>query len=189
MRRFHQFVLIASTLALSWLGMMVVHEFGHMAGARLTGGTIAKVVLHPLAFSRTDLSHNPHPLFVGFAGPLLGTLLPLAALGIATIVKMPGGYVLRFFAGFCLIANGAYLGVGWIWKAGDAGDLLRHWAARWQLLLFGAVTMPLGLFLWHCLGRHFGLGSARGQVHPLAAYASSAILLAIVAIELLCGSE
>lgn len=62
MSRVHQFVLIASTLAFSWLGMMIVHEFGHIAGAWLTGGTIAKPVPHPLAFSRTDLSHNPHPL-------------------------------------------------------------------------------------------------------------------------------
>jgi hypothetical protein len=43
-KRFHQFILIGSLLLLSWLAMMVVHEFGHVVGAWLTGSTIAKVV-------------------------------------------------------------------------------------------------------------------------------------------------
>jgi hypothetical protein len=42
-KRFHQFILIGSLL-LSWLAMTVVHEFGHVVGAWLTGGTVAKVV-------------------------------------------------------------------------------------------------------------------------------------------------
>ena len=62
MKRVHQSTLIVSTLALSWFGMMVVHESGHVLGAWLTGGTVAKVVLHPLAISRTDLALNPQPL-------------------------------------------------------------------------------------------------------------------------------
>jgi hypothetical protein len=60
-RRFHQVVLIGSLLALSWLAMMVVHEFGHVVGAWLTGGAVAKVVAQPWTFSRTNLSFNPHP--------------------------------------------------------------------------------------------------------------------------------
>jgi hypothetical protein len=37
-------------------------------------------------------------------------------------------------------------------------ELLRHGASTWQLWLFGAVTIPLGLWLWHGQGRHFGFG-------------------------------
>src|SRR4051794_14452795 len=110
MRRLHQCILVASVLPLSWLGMMAVHELGHVLGAWLTGGAVSKVVLHPLTISRTELSHNPHPLLVTWAGPVLGVLLPLLALGVAAAVRMPGVYLLRFFAGFCLIANGAYIG-------------------------------------------------------------------------------
>src|SRR3954451_16268416 len=46
--RFHQVVLISSLLPLSWLGMMAVHEAGHVVAAWLTGGKIVRVVLYPL---------------------------------------------------------------------------------------------------------------------------------------------
>ncbi len=48
--RIFQLLLVVSTLALSWLGMMVVHEFGHAALAWLSGGSVARVVLGPLEF-------------------------------------------------------------------------------------------------------------------------------------------
>ncbi len=51
MKRVHQSVLIGSFLPLCWLGMMAVHELGHVVGAWLTGGRVAKVVLHPLTIS------------------------------------------------------------------------------------------------------------------------------------------
>src|SRR5256885_1670691 len=78
-RRFHQVVLISSLLPLSWLGMMAVHEAGHIAAAWLTGGKVVRVVLYPLTISRTDVDPNPNPLAVTWAGPAVGALLPLAA--------------------------------------------------------------------------------------------------------------
>jgi len=188
-KRLHQFLLIGSFLPLSWLGMMLVHEFGHVLGAWMTGGTVAKVVAQPWTISRTDLSHNPHPLIVVWAGPVGGVLLPLAALGLAHVLRMPGIYLLRFFSGVCLIANGAYLGVGSFNAAGDAGDLLRHGADMWQLWAFGLVTAPLGIYLWHGQGAHFGLGRADGRVQPVAAYVSLFLLAAVVAGEIFLGGE
>ena len=101
MRRVDQFVLIGSAVGLAWLAMMAVHEAGHVLGALLTGGSVKVVVLHPLGISCTVLSHNPHPLLVTWAGPVLGVLIPLAAFGVAAALRMPGAYLLRFFAGFC----------------------------------------------------------------------------------------
>jgi hypothetical protein len=60
-----------------------------------------------------------------------------------------GEGVMRFFAGFCLIANGAYIGVGWIWHAGDAGDLLRLGTPRGVMVAFGAACVVAGLAMWH----------------------------------------
>jgi hypothetical protein len=37
-------VLILSIVLASWLGMQVVHEFGHVVGAWLTGGQVSQVV-------------------------------------------------------------------------------------------------------------------------------------------------
>jgi hypothetical protein len=137
MLRLNQAVLILSALALSWFAMMAVHESGHVLGAWLTGGSVATVVLHPLTISRTDLATNPQPLPVVWAGPIFGVAAPLIAWGTAHLVRVPFWYLLRFFAGFCLIANGSYLGVGSFDHVGDAGDLLRHGGAIWQLWLFG----------------------------------------------------
>jgi hypothetical protein len=164
MNRLDQVVLIFSTVLGSWLGMQAVHEFGHVVGAWLTGGAVARVVLNPLTISRTDLAGNPSPLMVVWAGPLLGILTPLICWALTAAVRVPGAFVLRFFAGFCLIANGAYIGIGSFDGIGDCGPMLRHGTAQWQLWLFGIVTVPAGFWLWHGQGRYFGLGTAQGHV-------------------------
>ena len=170
MKRIHQVLLIGTFLPLCWFSMQAVHEFGHVVVAVVTGGRVERVVLHPLTISRTDVSPNPHPLLVVWAGPILGVLLPLALM----FARFKWAYLLQFFAGFCLIANGAYIGVGSFGRIGDAGDMLRHGSPMWLLWLFGAVTLPLGLYLWNGLGPHFGLGAAAGKVDHRAAYASCA---------------
>jgi hypothetical protein len=178
--RLPQIVLIGSTLLGSWLGMQAVHEFGHVIGAWLTGGQVARVVLNPLTISRTDLAKNPHPLIVVWAGPLLGVGIPLAVWIAADRLPVPGWYVLRFFAGFCLVANGGYLAAGSIDRVGDCGDLLRYGTPIWLLWLFGAVTVPAGIALWHRLGEYFGLGPATSTVNAGVAYGTlcaAAILL------------
>ena len=106
MHRLHQYLLIGSTILGLWLGMQAIHEFGHVVGAWLTGGSVTQVVLSPLTISRTDLSQNPQPLTVVWMGPVLGVIFPLILLLLGKWMKLPGVYVLRFFAGFCLIANG-----------------------------------------------------------------------------------
>ncbi|MBX3438686.1 MAG: M50 family metallopeptidase [Planctomycetaceae bacterium] len=164
MQRMRQILIMGSLLPLCWLGMMAVHELGHAAAAWATGGTVTKVVLHPLGISRTDVAPNPHPLAVAWAGPMFGMLLPLLLWQACKAAQLPGVHVLQFFAGFCLIANGAYLAGGSIQGIGDAGDLLRWGAPLWSLWVFGALTMPLGLFLWHGLGRHFGIGPHAVQI-------------------------
>ena len=97
--------------------------------------------------------------------------------------------VLRFFAGFCLLANGAYIGVGSFYRIADAGDLLRHGAAHWQLWLFGLAACPIGLALWHRLGPHFGLGSSRGQVDIRTSYVCLVLLVGLVLLELLFSAS
>jgi hypothetical protein len=90
--------------------------------------------------------------------------------------------VLRFFTGFCLIANGAYIGAGSFNHAGDAGEMLKHSAARWSLWLFAALTVPAGLYLWHGLGPHFGLAKANGTVRRDVAYVALAGCLVLLAL-------
>jgi hypothetical protein len=188
-KRLHQGTLIVSVLLSSWLGMQAVHESGHVLGAYFTGGRVARVVLHPLTISRTDLSDNPRPLLVVWAGPVFGVLLPLALWGVAAGLRLPGAFVLRFFAGFCLIANGAYIAGGSFDRIGDCGEMLRHGSALWHLWLFGAVAVPAGLWLWHRQGVHFGLGPAKGRVRAGVAYSSLALCLLLLTLAFLVGGE
>jgi hypothetical protein len=217
MNRVHQVVLIFSTVLGSWLGMQDVHELGHVAAAWLTGGRVSKVVLDPLTISRTDLAENPRPLIVVWGGPILGVILPIALWLTARAVRLPqffwfpsplagegsgvrgpevteaaarglpGTFVLRFFAGFCLIANGSYLGAGSFTHIGDAGEMLKYGAARWHLWLFAALTAPAGLWLWNGLGPHFGLGKSNGAVSREVAYVTLACSLALLALGFAVG--
>lgn len=159
-------VLICATLLASWLAMQVVHELGHIVGAWLTGGRVVRVVLDPLSISRTDLAENPCPLVVAWSGPLFGAVAPLLLWLLAARLRLPVAFVLRFFAGACLIANGAYLAAGAVVGIGDAGDLLRQGTPPWCLWLFGLLAVPAGLWLWHGQGRHFGLGAEPDEVRP-----------------------
>ena len=182
MNRLNQTVLITTFLAFSWLAMQMVHELGHVLGAAATGGRVVRVVLHPLSLSRTDVSPNPRPLAVAWAGPMVGVGLPLLAFLLAKVFRLPGAYLFRFFAGFCLVANGVYLGAGAFLAVGDAGDMLRHGSPRWLLAAFGLLAVPAGLALWNGLGPSFGLGPARGRVSRSAAITSAGLLVLALAV-------
>ena len=187
MERWPQVVLIVSTLLGSWFGMQAVHEVGHVFGAWFTRGTVTRIVLHPLTISRTDLSDNPEPLVVVWAGPVFGVAAPLVIWGIAVASRLPGAFVFRFFAGFCLIANGVYIAVGSFDGVGDCGQMLRHGSAMWQLWLFGVATAPVGLLLWHRQGLHFGLGAAGGEVDRRVAIASLVTCIALIVVGFVVG--
>jgi hypothetical protein len=182
-------ILIGSTVLGSWLGMQAIHESGHVIGAWLTGGKVARVVLNPLTISRTDLSHNPSPLIVVWSGPAIGTVAPLLICVMGAALSSPGAFVLRFFAGFCCLANGLYIGVGSFGQIGDCGEMLRHGSDLWQLWLFGAFTVAVGLLLWHGQSRHFGVGPAKMQIDRGVAYGSLVAFIALLILDLFIGGE
>lgn len=135
-----------------WIGMLATHELGHVLHAWLSGGRVERVILPWFDFSRTDLARNPHPLFVAWGGALWGVLLPLTLFTAAACCRFRRARWVAFFAGFCLIANGAYLAAGSFIEAGDAGDLLRYGAPHWTLVAGGALGVAGGLAVWHVLG-------------------------------------
>ena len=158
MQRIRQGVMITFTLALCWLLLMPVHELGHVLNAVLSGGHVVRVIVDPLSFSRTDISPNPHPLFVTWGGPLWGCVIPL--LGYVSARRWKGSkiFLIRFFSGFCLIANGVYIGTGPVIRAGDSADMLAYGTPAWAMVIFGVVTFGAGLYFWNGVGPHFGVG-------------------------------
>jgi hypothetical protein len=145
-------LLTPALLYAAWLGMLTLHETGHALHALLSGGKVDRITLPLIGFSRTDLSLNPHPQWVAWGGPVWGCLVPLVLLAIAHATHR-AVRAARLFAGFCLIANGAYLGLGPAMTAGDAHDLLRHGAPTWTLIAFGILAFTAGLYLWHLATR------------------------------------
>ena len=187
--RLRQFLLLITFIPWCWLAMMAVHEGGHVVAAGITGATIERVVLHPLSVSRTDLGENPNPLWVSWAGALVGSVVPLMAWALAAWCAVKWSSMVRFFAGFCLVANGVYLSAGAWTGDGDAGDLLSAGATSWQLICFGFFATALGLRLWHRLGSDFGFGNQGERVRWSCVNATSILLVTTVVLELALSSR
>ncbi len=186
--RIHQAVYVTCILALCWLGMMATHELGHIAAAILTGGQVNRVVLHPAAISRTDVSPNPSPSIVVWAGPIVGCLVPL----LVSVWHGPARRwrkLLQFFAGFCLVANGSYIGVGWFDKVGDAGEMLRCGTPVWAMAVFGIVTVAWGFFLWHRLGSLRTFLKTPASIDPWHVWGLASTLALVVLVEFVFSSN
>lgn len=187
--RVRQILLIVSTVLASWLGMQGCHELGHVVGGAITGGKVSKVVLHPLQISRTDLAENPHPLIVVWSGPILGVLIPGVIWMATHWGPLSARFLARFFWGFCLVANGCYIGLGSFGEVGDCGVMLQHGSPVWQLCLFGLLTVPAGLWLWHGQGVHFGFGAAQGDVPRQGVLLSVVALAILVLVAVVVGGD
>ena len=111
----------------SWYAMMLVHEFGHMIHAWVSGGVVSHLEFGLFEFSRTDFSHNPHPLFVAWGGRDLG--LPDPA-GTRRRVRQAGRFSPDGQPGSSLASASSPTAFiwerAWTLMAGDAGDLIRH---------------------------------------------------------------
>ncbi|MDA7977170.1 MAG: hypothetical protein MPJ50_00195 [Pirellulales bacterium] len=188
-QRMPQLVLIVSTLGVFWLGMQIVHEAGHLLAAWFVGADVKHVILHPLKISQTQLEQRPPPVSVVWCGSLFGMAAPLVCYATWEFLRLPGGYLWRCFAGFCLLANGTYLAAGALANVGDAHDLLLAGIPTWRVVGVGLLSAPPGLWMFRRQIQHFGLGQAAGRVSVDAAYVMAFLLLAIVSLELAKGGR
>lgn len=163
MRQVHALVFALLSISASWLGMTALHELGHVINAGLSGGKVTAVERPPRGLGHTTVSPNPHPQFVAWEGAFWGCLLPLAILPFTRRNEIWHWFT-RFFAGVCLIANGAYIGLGGFvgdaTGADDAHELMRQGARSWQLVLFGVIAVAIGLRILHRLGPRLGFAKA-----------------------------
>jgi hypothetical protein len=186
-KRYYQVLLVISTAGFSWVAMMAVHELGHVLHAWLSGGEIQHVILSPWTISWTDVRPNPHPLFVAWGGVLWGSILPVAAWLLMKYFWKRYAFVAAWFAGFCLIANGTYIAAGSFLGArgDDGGAILDNGGSPWTLLAFGLPAAAAGLWLWHDLGTHFGIGHTQGEVDRRAAMGVTIMLIVLLAAEII----
>ena len=172
-----------AALAFSWLLMQIVHEFGHVFHAWFSGGTVQRVVLHPLAISRTDVFPNPRPRIVTWGGFAGGIGIPLAMWWIAYRFRRKITGYFEFFTGFCLIANGAYLSSGGWSPVGDTRDLINRGESPLLMAVLGMIAIAYGLWIWHRLDRRtrdrglFSGGVRTGDVVGVSVGLSVVVLL------------
>jgi hypothetical protein len=142
-------IFILPVIYLSWIAMLAVHEFGHVIHAWLSGGHVTDISFPLLGFSQTFVDPNPHPLIVAVGGPLWGAAIPTLIIVSLLCVRRKPPEILWFFTGFCLISNGAYIGLGWLKNSGDAHDMARQGMPIFIIIVFGAVCTAGGLLCWH----------------------------------------
>ena len=117
-------------------------------------------------------------------------MLPLVLWLIAAAVRLRIAFLFRFFAGFCLIANGVYIGAGSFAGVADAGVMLRHGSPVWVLWLFGLCAVACGLALWHGQGRSLGFAGGDGGAAPVSlriTWTVAALCLLALALSLIFG--
>jgi hypothetical protein len=163
----------------AWYAMQILHESGHVLHAWFSGGEVERVVLRPFDFSRTDLGFNPHPLFVAWGGVIWGSALPLAIWLVGRRWAGEFTFLLRFLAGFCLLANGAYLASALSTPVGDVQDLLRLGAPRIPIIAFGLIGAFAGLTLWSPLGPAFG--TRGGEINRSALWVTTIVFAGLFA--------
>jgi len=184
-----QVAMIVGAVAFSWLGLQVVHEVGHVLHAWASGATVAQVVLRPTVISETLVLPNPHPCFVAWGGPIWGCAIPVVLWVTVRAAARRYAFLARFFAGACLVVNGAYLGTSALAGGQDLDGpvILAHGGSLWPMLLFSAVAIGLGFYAWNGLGPHFGFGEAEGRIDRSAAVVAVVLTATLILAEWLLG--
>jgi hypothetical protein len=154
--------------------MMIVHELGHVLATWATGSTLAGVVVPWVGFSQTEIIEYRRPIVVVSAGTIAGVVLPLAAwLSTRASALAPGWVTLsRFFAGFCLVANGGYLGSALVSPVGDAEDLVALGTPTWAIGVPGLLMLTCGLWIWNGLGPKFAESASPRLTRATACFAA-----------------
>ena len=131
----------------AWLLTLWTHELGHVVGAWLTGSTVQRVVLHPLAFSRTDVHPNHNTLIVVWAGPIGGCAFGGLVSLLFVALRRRLVTVAIFGGGLCWLVNAVYIGVGAVAPVADAQTMIDAGSPRWVLAAFGLLVGVPGYLL------------------------------------------
>jgi hypothetical protein len=119
----------------------------------------------------------------------LGVVVPLLVAVLSQCFRMRAAYLLWSIAGFCLIANGAYLGLGYFDPVGDAADLIRRGTPPWVLASFGVLATAGGLWIWHRVSPRFGFGRGHVAVDPRDVRIVVSVALALTGAGLAVGNR
>jgi len=176
-----RYATLALWLIWAWIVMTVCHELGHVLAGLLTGANLQELEIRPWHLPHSIIIAGDNPLLTLWAGPILGSLLPIL---VAAIVRRPA---VTFVAWFCLLANGSYLLLGYF-SGDDQLDsirLLGAGARPAEVLGPSLVAMLIGYLCFRracieLLAGQTAIGSWRSLRLSTAALAALIVLQAIV---------
>ena len=143
----------------------------------------------PVTLSRTEVEFNKAPRFVAWGGFIWGIAVPLGVLAAFRAFGSRYFFLPQFFAGFCLVANGAYMTAGAVWQIGDSADLLKHGESKALLVVLGTLLTAAGFWAWNGLGRYFAIGRHAERVAPRLAWTIAGATAILIAMELIVDSR
>lgn len=120
--------------------MTVTHEMGHVIAGWLNGAKLHHLELRPWHLPHSQMVDDRFPLWTVIAGPMLGTILPIA---IAIPLRNRS---LWLVAWFCLVANGLYLLLG-LFSSGmelDTNKMIRLGASDGLVAIISIAMTALG---------------------------------------------
>ncbi len=135
-------------LLICWYSMMATHELGHVLAGWLSSHEISEFSFPLIGFSETSMNVYPRPAWVVWSGFASGVLSPLVVWLLTKRFKPEMARACQFVLGFCLLANGGYLGFGWIDRVGDIDELLIHGTPVWLLMIIGVALILWGRWCW-----------------------------------------
>lgn len=143
----------------AWYVMLATHELGHGLHALLSGVTVLNINFPLIGFPYTQVGTPTRSLFLLWGGFIWGCGIPMSAYFAVCAMKNRTVLWLRrevgFLAGFCLLANGAYLAAGAVYQIGDAAEMIRAGSPLGLLVTIGIVLAAFGLLFWHRLKLQF----------------------------------
>ena len=135
-----------------------LHELGHAIVARLTGGRVLQVNLHPFGTSSVEIDPDPFPIATLAGGILLGPALASSAAALAWRSRRSPALHVHMTAVASLGTTGTYLAVGSLAGMGDAGDLIGLGVPAAALLATGLLALSASMGLAATVLPMAGLG-------------------------------
>lgn len=138
--KFRRLSLLGLLLVAAWTVMTFTHELGHLMGGFVGGAKLTSVDLAPWRLPYSIHSPDPYPLLTLWAGPILGVTVPMS---LAAFVRSGWAWLI---ADFCLLANGCYLALAWLFgdRWLDTARLLDAGTHPAWIAAFCVITIAIG---------------------------------------------
>jgi hypothetical protein len=116
-------------------------------------------------------------------------VVPLAIAAAVSFIRLRAAYLTWVVAGFCLIANGAYIGIGAFHPIGDAEELVAHGMQRWPMGAFGLLAVGSGFWIWHRVSPRLGFGAVPAEISSRHVYLTFALAVLMTAVGFAFGER